>query len=280
MPVMQNFIAYHQSLAAEFNATKDQIRNLIGGHHWPSDGGHKEAILRRVLQNKLPDTFRVGSGFFSDTSECSKQIDILITDASKPTLFRNGDFFIVTPDCVRAIIEVKTELNGPKKIKQVIEKLADDIHKIRRVNPSCWAGLFIYEGPQFFDGHFQQLSKKKSAEILRSINRLARNDPLRAINCVTIGSHTFVRYWPQIPQHFSGKLEQAGWQSYVFNNNRHSGLSPAYFVGNLVMHLTAPENSEIRRAWFPIQDGNGKEDYCLDFIEMGQNRINTHLRNA
>lgn len=280
MPFDNNFIAYHQSLAAEFNATKDQIRNLIGGVHWPSDGGHKEAILRRVLQNKLPETFRVGTGFFSDTSEWSKQIDILITDASKPTLFRNGDFFVVTPDCVRAIIEVKTDLNGSKKIKEVVEKLANDLQKVRRINPLCWAGLFIYEGPQFSDPRFQSQCEAKTRDLLKSINQVAQNDPMKAINCVTIGSNAFIRFWAQIPGDFGGRLRQMGWQSYIFNLERHRDLSPAYFVGNLVMHLTAPEGADIRRAWFPIQDGNGKEEYCFDYIEMGQNRINSHERNT
>jgi hypothetical protein len=46
------------------------------------------------------------------------------------------------------------------------------------------------------------------------------------------------------------------------------------------MHLTDPDDLEVRRAWFPIQDGNGKEDYRLDFIEVGQNQINTHRQNV
>lgn len=281
MPVNPDFIAYHRSLANEFKANKDQIRNLIGDAHWPSDGGHKEAILRRVLQNKLPDTFRVGTGFFSDAVQPSSQIDILITDAGKPTLFRNGDFVVVTPDCVKAIIEVKTKLIGPKKIKEALENLIENVRRVRQINPHCWAGLFVYEGPHINNNEqFVRQSQTNSRNTLESLQNLAKQDPLKAINCVTFGTHNFVRFWSGIPKNFPGRLQQPGWQSYLFNTDRSRGLSPAYFVGNLVMHLTAPEDSELRRVWFPIQDENGKEDYCLDFIEMGQNQINTYGQNV
>ena len=280
MPIQPDFIAYHQSLADELKANKDQIRNLIGNAHWPSDGGHKEAILRRVLQNKLPDTFRVGTGFFSDTFEPSSQIDILITDASKPTLFRNGDFLVVTPDCVKAIIEVKTELNGPKKILEALTNLADNVQRIRRHNPACWAGLFIYEGPSFDQNNFLQQSRSKSRGMLETVSQVSNRSPEKGINCISVGANIFVRFWPNGAEHVGGILRGAGWQSYIFNNNHHNGLSPAYFIGNLVMHLTAPDDLEVRRAWFPIQDGNGKEDYRLDFIEVGQNQISTHRQNV
>ena len=131
MPVQPDFIAYHRSLADELKANKNQIRNLIGDAHWPSDGGHKEAILRRVLQNKLPNNFLVANGFFSDAIVPSSQIDILITDANKPTLFRNGDFVVVTPDCVKAIIEVKTELKGSTLISNALKKLANNVQRFR-----------------------------------------------------------------------------------------------------------------------------------------------------
>lgn len=273
MPVQPDFIAYHQSLASEFNANKDQIRNLIGDAHWPSDGGHKEAILRRVLQNKLPDTFRVGTGFFTDTFGPSSQIDILITDASRPTLFRNGDFLIVTPDCVKAIIEVKTKLIGPKKISEALSNLANNVEKVRRYNPECWAGLFVYEGPEIAHEHFSQQSRANSRNLLNTVNVVSNESNERTVHCISLGSNIFIRFWPHGNEHIGGVLHRPGWQSYIFNNDIHRGLSPAYFVGNLVMHLTDHEESEIRRAWFPIQDGNGKEDYRLGFIEMGHHQI-------
>lgn len=40
----------------------------------------------------------------------TSQIDIIVYDNNYPTLFQEGDFVIVTPQAVRAIIEVKTKL--------------------------------------------------------------------------------------------------------------------------------------------------------------------------
>jgi hypothetical protein len=276
MPIAPNFIAYHQSLADEFRANKDQIRNLIGNAHWPSDGGHKEAILRRVLQNKLPDNYRVGTGFFSDTNRSSSQIDILITDANKPTLFRNGDFLVVTPDCVKAIVEVKTTLNQPLRIEQAISKLANNVEKVRRYNPSCWAGLFIYEGPDYDTPNFVEGSETQSNNMLEVVNRATNQSAERAINCINIGENNFIRYWPNGTEHINGRLLNAGWHSYLFGSNVHRGLSPAYFIGNLVMHLTTSADSDASRAWFPIQDGMGKEDYRLGYIEFGQDHVNNY----
>jgi hypothetical protein len=182
---------------------------------------------------------------------------------------------------VKAIIEVKTELTGPKKIEEALDNLVKNTYRIRQHNPDCWAGLFVYEGPHINNAERSvRQSQTISRNTLEALQNLAEQNPLKAINCVTFGAHNFVRFWSSIPENFPGQLQQKGWQSYLFNTNSSRGLSPAYFVGNLVMHLTAPEDSDLRRAWFPIQDGNGKEDYCLDFIEIGQNLINTHGQNV
>lgn len=288
MKIQPNLINYYKSLADEFSANKNQIRDLIGSTHWPSEGGHKEAILRRVLQNKLPEIFRVGTGFFTDGENTSTQIDILIADASKPTLFQNGDFLVVTPDCVKGIIEVKTSLIGRQKTNEAIGKLIKNVEKIRNyqiwqyafnnpqfnyrnyqeleIIPFCWAGLFVYEDD----------NELKMNYLLEELNLQSENKIERTINCLTIGENLFIRFWPNVSETFKGRLRNPGWQSYKFREN-HKKLSPAYFIGNLVMNLTNSENSYYSRAWFPIQTGNGKEDYGDNFFEMGANNINTHL---
>ena len=94
----RNFEQYHRSISAELKAAQDRVRNLIGSTHWQSDGEHKEAILRKVLGLYLPETLRIGRGFVSCSSGNTAQIDILISDTSKPTLFKDNDFVIVTSD--------------------------------------------------------------------------------------------------------------------------------------------------------------------------------------
>lgn len=93
MPIQRDFKAYHESIADELSATKNRIRDLIGNHHWETDGAHKEAVLRKVLRNHIADSLHVGRGFICGPNKTSHQIDVLISFRDKPTLFRDGDSF-------------------------------------------------------------------------------------------------------------------------------------------------------------------------------------------
>src|SRR5262245_38550627 len=92
----RDLLAFHHSISDELHAIKNRIRNLV--HHWPTDGEHKEVALRNVLRRHLPQTALIGRGFVVNRKSSSTQIDILIADANKPALFRDGDLMIVTPD--------------------------------------------------------------------------------------------------------------------------------------------------------------------------------------
>jgi hypothetical protein len=139
------FIEYHKSIAKELSATKDRIRQLIGDRHWQTDGEHKEAVLRRVLRNQLPESVRVGRGFACFRDNTSSQIDILVTAGDKPTLFRDGELALVTPDAIHSIVEVKTALHDRTSLREALNKVSNDIEHIRHQNPGCLAGLFIYD---------------------------------------------------------------------------------------------------------------------------------------
>ena len=89
---------------------KNRIRNFISDAHWQTDGEWKESILRSVLRRYLPNTTGIGKGFIITKEGPSTQIDILIYDATKPILFKDGDFILVTPDATLGIIEVKTRV--------------------------------------------------------------------------------------------------------------------------------------------------------------------------
>jgi len=147
MPVQIDFLEYHKSIAKELNATKDRIRQLIGSQHWQTDGEHKEAVLRKILRNHLPESSRVGRGFVCFRNDTSSQIDILITACDKPALFKDGELVLVTPDAVQAIVEVKTSLNSSSGIHDALIKLSENIQSIRsNCRFGCYAGLFVYEG--------------------------------------------------------------------------------------------------------------------------------------
>ncbi len=203
MPVQRDFRAYHQSIATELLATKDRIRNLIGQEHWLTDGEHKEAILRKTLRNHVPESLHIGTGFVCGRSDSSSQIDVLLTKREKPTLFRDGELMLVTPDSVACIIEVKTQLLG--NLPMVLEKLSDNVEMIRSEGSrDCKAGLFVYEGDKDADDH---------ERILRALHSAARRKNRRIINWVAAGPSQFIRYWHKgddVNSPISGRV----WHSY------------------------------------------------------------------
>jgi hypothetical protein len=128
---MPNFHDYHESVTSELEAVKNRIRNLVT--HWLTDGEWKEAALRTVLRRHLPGSAMVGRGFIVGRDRSSTQIDLFVLRPEKPTLFRDGELAIVTPDVPGAIAEVKTNLQGPAAWYDVAVKLAEHAQFCRTV---------------------------------------------------------------------------------------------------------------------------------------------------
>ena len=240
--IKQNFSAYQQSIGEQLKIEKDRIRNLIGSSHWLTDGEYKESLLKKVLRMFLPELYRVGTGFIcypdiKKGGDNSSQIDILITSKIFPTLYKSGELHFVTPECVSAIIEVKTKLTK-EQIKKELLKLSDNIEKIRKNLPKdqeCWAGLFIYNKGQ--------LEEKKVLEALKEASKGELN---RVVNCVTVGEHMFFRFWeddyPEL------KIKKHVWHSYKIDS-----FSMAYFIGNIVASLSPVFTNMASNAMFPIK---------------------------
>lgn len=251
MPVRRDFKEYHKSIADELRSTKDRIRNLIGAAHWQTDGEHKETVLRKVLRMHLPETLQVGKGFVYCPERTSSQIDILITDRTKPTLFKDGDLVLVTPDAVEAIIEVKTSLDGGT-IEEVITKLSKDAKLIRSEgNKKCQAGLFVYE-----KGNVRDVQKK----VLESLQSASNGDIEKAINWVSLGPDVFFRFWEN-GHDVHSPVQGSVWHSYELSN-----LSHAYFVSNVVWDVSRGNSLKMQFAWFPIE--GGKERYRKWYVSL------------
>lgn len=97
---MSDYIAYHKSIAAEFKAYENRVRNLIGSNHWGEEGRFKEIILANYLKRVLPKHLSVGTGFVKNVDGITAQIDIIIYDNTFPVLFSEGDFVIAVPQNV------------------------------------------------------------------------------------------------------------------------------------------------------------------------------------
>jgi len=239
MPIQRDFLEYHKSIAMELQATKNRVQYLIGSNHWPTDGQHKEAVLRKVLGGHIAETFHVGTGFVCGQNETSHQIDILISSRDKPILFEDGELRIITPDMAVAIIEVKTRIQGRGELKDFLEKLAHDANMIRTSgNQQCIAGLFIYES---YDGGLER--------ILSIVQNVTNGDENRVINYIAAGPDIFVRYWPEGDE-VNSNAQGSVWHGYDLRD-----LAHAYFINNIVWDTCPHLNPNMQPFWFPIVGG-------------------------
>ena len=228
---------------------KDRIRNLV--RHWGTDGEAKEVALRSVLRRHLPESVIVGRGFVVTSDASSTQIDILVVDASKPTLFKDGDLLIVTPDAVRGIIEVKTALSTPQQVAVALSKLSEieDMCCGAAGRDQVWTGLFIFEE-----------ENASASRLLRGLAS-AHEQTRRKVNCISAGRDTFVRYWDRGTD--VNSLERGPvWHAYSLEN-----VAPSYFMGNLIDSIGSVDNSSAGFAWFPVL--GGKEPLRTHYLPVG-----------
>jgi hypothetical protein len=237
---MPNIHEYHESLTLELDALKNRIRSLVT--HWLTDGEWKEAALRTVLRRHLPGGTMVGRGFIVGREYSSTQIDLLVLREEKPTLFRDGELAIVTADVPGAIAEVKTRLKGSAEWYEALNKLAKLGKFCKKVaNNEPWLGVFTYEGSASQVGH-----------IFDAICRVFKETGI-AINCITCGYDLFVRYWPvgeNEPGDSAADANRKYWRAYELK-----GLSPSYFVSNLIDAICNVDRHETDYVWFAYQDG-------------------------
>ena len=247
-----DFEAFHKSITEELYSVKNRIRNLV--KHWPSDGEYKETALRSVLRRHLPDSVTIGRGFIVTSEQSSTQIDILIVDSRKPTLFKEGDLLIVTPDAVLGVIEVKTAMSDRATIFAALIKLSQ-IEKMcyeSTKKDTVWTGLFIFEGKD------NDTIQKNLLGALGDADG-ATNRP---VNCISSGKNTFVRYWSQ------GVDAQSNTHGPVWHSYELTGMAPSYFMGNLVDSLSSVDNPKAGFAWFPKLEG--KETYRKYYLQRGE----------
>ena len=234
--------AYFQSLTQEIQALKNRVRYFIQDRHWLSDGLWKESVLRSVLRRHLPKTLEVGTGFFVTSEGVSSQIDILIYDTSKPILFQDGDFVVVTPDLVRSIIEVKTTMRR-SELSGALRKLGSN-HFLAASTALCqpFVGLFAYEADDV--GH---------DDLLEALDAEAAGSSRRCVHCVSLSDDLFTRFWHCPPE--NPRRPNELWRAY-----RLPGSAPAYFIHNVIESLCQRSVLDNDTVWYPRE---GKERYTL-----------------
>src|SRR5262245_55486950 len=121
-----DLLTYAAMIGRSFESKIDLLAPLIRGNHDASLGRYKEGLLVNCIREFIPRRFEVGNGFvlFPEPGivrgaggrnklvtlnhSISKQLDIIVFDSSEyPVVFRDGDFVIVRPESVKAIVELE-----------------------------------------------------------------------------------------------------------------------------------------------------------------------------
>jgi hypothetical protein len=130
MNTVPGLVEYYASQANVMLSQYKNINLLLGHtHDWQHPGELCEILLRDFLRRFLPTVYSVDKGFIygrttvDDGIHHSPEIDILVHDTQRfPPLFRMGDFAIVQPEAVRALIQVKRTLN-PKQLRKGMQNV-------------------------------------------------------------------------------------------------------------------------------------------------------------
>jgi hypothetical protein len=235
--------AYFRSLTEEITALKDRIRNFIGEAHWLSDGLWKESVMKAILRRYLPGAVGIGSGFVVTDSGPTTQIDILVYDLTKPVLFRDGDFVIITADAALGLIEVKTRIQS-NEIEPVCRKIFSAA-KLVCSQPTItrpFVGVISLEDTEV-----------DADDMLDAIYNVAGTQGDPEFNCLCLGSSYFVRYWYLPPTRPNIPINR--WHAYNIPQ-----MAPAYFIHNVIESLFPQSVNENNRMWYPLE---GKEPFKI-----------------
>lgn len=83
-------------------------------------GTAREDALAEFLGAHLPSQFQCTTGEIISTAARSKQIDLIVTHATRmPTLYRSGNIQVVPIEAVLAAVEVKTRLDESELLKAI-----------------------------------------------------------------------------------------------------------------------------------------------------------------
>lgn len=271
---MPNYIEYQQSIATEFKAYENRVRNIIDGHHWGEDGRYKEIILINYLKRVLPQNVSVGTGFAKSNKGITNQIDIIIYDATFPMLFSEGDFVIVIPESVLGIIEVKSNINNGRSLEEYIKKANDNAYVIcGEKDKSIFNGIFSYQcglQQKTITKHIKQLDYSEILE-KQHFNQIYSNRLKNCVNHIVCSSEVLLKLCVD--------TECDGGTNSRYNFYKMpEDLAVGYFISNLQESILIQANKKcseklpegLRSFFYPLQEG--KEPYCMEKIILRKKR--------
>lgn len=274
---MADYLEYHKSIASEFKAYQNRVRNLIGNKHWGEEGRYKEIILMNYLKRVLPKNVSVGTGFVQGNNDLSTQIDIIIYDNTFPVLFSEGDFVVTVPENVVAIIEVKTKIHN-NNLKEIVKKASNNGEIIfNSTQRDIFNGIFSYEYSdrkdhlkyQFNNLNYFTLPTQEDDEWIWTEKTNSQ------VNHILLGSSIFIKFYPytRIRRANDFDVNEPHLNIYDMKND----LALAYFISNLqefILYRTTkpflermPE--ELLKFFYPIPET--KEIYLFEKLTKNQN---------
>ena len=162
---------YYDSFADELTAKFRRVGHLVSNKS--ATGDYHEEILRVVLRNFLSRRFSVKTGFvYKNEAEVSNQVDIIIVDEYDVSayIYQEGDFAIVRPRSVIAVLEVKTKLDAPR-----FDEALSNIASVKRLtdNPERICGMiFGYDSTKPSPFNLGKWFKRSVATTLSETPRL------------------------------------------------------------------------------------------------------------
>jgi hypothetical protein len=136
----KNLPSFFDTLSLELNAQAERVRHLIGASHWPSDGSHKEALLRGMIERYAPDSTAVGRAFVVEGTRSSSEQDVAVVSTYRERpLFHQGGLIIAASESVLASISVKTTLGKG----EFLDSLAG-LKTLPAPADAAWHGIYFF----------------------------------------------------------------------------------------------------------------------------------------
>ncbi|MBI3335502.1 MAG: hypothetical protein HY001_03320 [Candidatus Portnoybacteria bacterium] len=167
-------IEYFESFANEITSKFRRLQSIVG--HPTASGDYHEEILRTVLRNFLSKRFSVKKGFiYAGSDQVSKQIDLMVIDENSPAayIFQEGDFAVVIPQAVVAVMEIKTTINAPD-FDQALENISS-AKSLMEFRANLTGIVFGFDGTNPSDNTLDRWFKRPIPTKFNDKNVLAPN---------------------------------------------------------------------------------------------------------
>ena len=180
---VDRMLKYSLSIAAEFQAWANRIRNYVPNHH-PTAGMANEMILRDFLAKLSSTCDAVSQGFICDPCQpdvVSRQCDILVYDQlSYPLVHADGEVRVVFPHSVKMVVEVKTGLD-----RTALEQAFENVRAAKAMNFLLNGVIFAFESP-------------KLPSVIRGLRSITSRVPLEhsPIAVLLLDQGVVIHRWP------------------------------------------------------------------------------------